>query len=441
MPHDSRSTVSRREFLKTSATTATLAAASSLLPSGVTQVAASEKAAAPLGKAEHCIFLWLGGGACHVDTFDPKRKSTGRKDPGSYYDAIDTAIAGEQVCEHLSRTAPILDRAILVRSLHHNVIDEHAAATNRLHTGRPTSGTIVYPSIGSVVAYEKGAADDGVPAYVVMGYPNLTRGPGFLGSKYSYMYLTDTNAGPAGLKRPDSVTTARQDRREQLLAGLRDGYRQRNENDPKIEAYSDISEQAFRLSGPQFMSTFNLDQEPASLREAYGSEFGQRCLLARRLIERGVRFIEVSSNLNFVNGTGWDTHNDGQLNQHLLIQELDQALSALILDLEAKKLLDKTVIAVATEFGRPPEFDGGGGRGHHSQAFSGVLAGGGLKTGQVVGVTDELGRKIVERPVSIPDFHATIYAALGIDTNKELFAGDRPVPITDGGKPLPEVFA
>src|SRR5690606_38039226 len=150
---------------------------------------------------------------------------------------------GEQVCEHLSRTAPILDRAILVRSLNHNVIDEHAAATNRLHTGRPTSGTIVYPSIGSVIAYEKGAADDGVPAYVVMGYPNLTRGPGFLGSKYGYMYLTDTNAGPAGLKRPDSVTAARQDRREQLLANLRDGYRQRNENDPKIEAYSDISEQ------------------------------------------------------------------------------------------------------------------------------------------------------------------------------------------------------
>lgn len=274
-----------------------------------------------------------------------------------------------------------------------------------------------------------------------MGYPNLTRGPGFLGSKYSYMYLTDTNAGPAGLKRPDSVTADRQQRREQLLAGLRDGYRQRNENDTKIEAYADVSEQALRLSGPQFMSTFKLDQEPAALREAYGSEFGQRCLLARRLIERGVRFIEVSSNLNFVNGTGWDTHNDGQLNQHLLIQELDQALSALILDLEQKKLLDKTLIAVATEFGRPPEFDGGGGRGHHSQAFSGVLAGGGLKTGQVVGVTDELGRKIVKRPVSIPDFHATIYAALGIDTTKELYAGDRPVPITDGGQPLAEVFA
>lgn len=164
MPHVVPSTVSRREFLKASATAATVAATGSLLPSGLTHVAASEKPTVPLGKAEYCIFLWAGGGACHIDTFDPKRKSTGRKDPGSYYDAIDTAIPGEQVCEHLSRTAPILDRAILVRSLHHNVIDEHAAATNRLHTGRPTSGTIVYPSIGSVVAYEKGAAEDGVPA-------------------------------------------------------------------------------------------------------------------------------------------------------------------------------------------------------------------------------------------------------------------------------------
>jgi uncharacterized protein (DUF1501 family) len=153
-----------------------------------------------------------------------------------------------------------------------------------------------------------------------------------------------------------------------------------------------------------------------------------------------VRFIEVSHNLNFVNGTGWDTHNEGQLNQHLLIQELDAALSALVLDLERRAMLDKTLIVVATEFGRPAQFDGGGGRGHHSKSFSIVLAGGGLKTGQAIGTTDELGMSIAERPISVPDLHATIHHVVGIDPSEELYAGDRPVPITDHGVPVAEVF-
>ncbi len=188
------------------------------------------------------------------------------------------------------------------------------------------------------------------------------------------------------------------------------------------------------------MSVFQLEKEPGSLRENYGGEFGQRCLLARRLIERGVRFIEVSHNLNFVNGTGWDTHNDGQLKQHLLIKELDAALSGLVLDLEQKRLLDKTLIVVASEFGRPAAFDAGGGRGHHSQSFTVTLAGGGLKNGKVIGSTDDLGMKITDRPVSVPDLHATIHAALGIDPHEELYASDRPVPITDQGQPVRELF-
>ena len=391
---------------------------------------------APRGKAEHCIFIWLGGGACHIDTWDPKRKSKGRKDAGSYYDAIPTAIAGEKVCEHLMRTAPLLDRAVLVRSLNHNVIDEHAAATNRLHTGRPTSGTIVYPSIGSVVAKEKGPGGDGVPSYVVMGYPSFTRGPGFLGSRYTYLYLTETKAGPNGLKRPDDVSDPRQRRREALLARLREKYQRDNPGDEKVEAYSEISREAFRLAGPKFMSVFDLDRESSALRQSYGSEFGQRCLLARRLVGAGVRFVEVASNLNFQNGTGWDTHNAGQKNQHLLIDELDRALATLLLDLERHKLLDKTLVVVTTEFGRPPEFDSGGGRGHHSKAFSSVLAGGSLRTGRVIGETDEVGRTIVRDAVSVPDFHATIYAALGINPHEELYAGERPVPVTDGGTPI-----
>ena len=157
----------------------------------------------PKGKADACILLWLGGGAAHIDTWDPKRLGDGKLLAGSAYPRIDTAIPGVEVCEHLSGCAKLLDRFVLLRTVHHNVIDEHAAAVNRLHTGRPTSGTVVYPSLGSIVAHQRGAATDGVPAYVVIGYPNVTRGPGFLGAKHGYVYLTSGGrvrpAGPASV--------------------------------------------------------------------------------------------------------------------------------------------------------------------------------------------------------------------------------------------------
>ncbi len=394
------------------------------------------------GTAEHCIFLWLGGGASQVDTFDPKKMGDPKKRvAGSDYPSIPTAISGAHVCEHLRRSAPLLDRAVLVRSVHHDVIDEHAAAVNRMHTGRPTSGTVVYPSMGSVVSHQLGKATKGVPAYVVMGYPNLTRGPGFLGARHGYVYLTDTESGPDGLARHAAVTEARHRRRVALLERMREGFARRSAGDAAVEEYVETARAAFRLTGSEFMSAFDLASESSSLRESYGSEFGQRCLLARRLIERGVRFIEVAHNLNFINGTGWDTHNEGQLRQHVLIDELDRAFSTLLLDLERRRLLEKTIVVISTEFGRPSAFDGRGGRGHQSTAFSTVLAGGGLRTGQVIGETDELSKRVVERPVSVPDFFATVFAALGIDPLRELYAGDRPVPITDMGQPIAELFS
>jgi uncharacterized protein (DUF1501 family) len=188
------------------------------------------------------------------------------------------------------------------------------------------------------------------------------------------------------------------------------------------------------------MRHFELDREPGSLRDAYGGEFGQRCLLARRLVQSGVRFIEVSHNLNFVNGTGWDTHNDGQANQHLLIRDLDQALSTLVTDLEEKGLLDRTLVVVATEFGRPSAFDSGGGRGHQGTAFSLVLAGGGLAHSGAYGVTDDASKTPVEDAVSVPDFHATVLATLGVAPHTELLDGARPVPVTDGGVPIAKLL-
>ena len=426
-------TFDRRDFLSAAAGAAALAVTPGLR--------ASEKTSSPLGKAEHCIFLWLGGGAGQIDTWDPKAQGDPKtKKPGSYYASIDTAIPGVQVSEHLGQCAKLLDRFVPIRTVHHEVIDEHAAAVMRMHSGRPTSGTIVYPSIGSIISHERGAAGDGVPAYVLIGYPNVTRGPGFLGAKHGYVYLTDTASGPAGLSRPPEITESRQSRREELLAKMRSGYLARRPDDALVKQYDATLDEALRLAGPQFGRIFELDQEPASLRNAYGGEFGQRCLLSRRLVEAGVRFIEVSHNLNFLNGTGWDVHNAGILKQHALIQELDSALATLVLDLEAKRLLDKTLIVVATEFGRPAGFDGGGGRAHHGKCFSVVLAGGGLKTGQAIGQTDDLAMNILSRPVSVPDLHATIHAALGINPRGELYAGERPVPITDGGTPISDLF-
>jgi hypothetical protein len=302
------------------------------------------------------------------------------------------------------------------------------------------SGTILYPSIGSIVSHELGTKFEEVPAYVVMGYPNITRDPGFLGAKYGYVYLLQTETGPNGLVRPPDVDAAREERRESLLGQMRQGFERRHPGDAYVQAQTSIGEQGFKLAGPRFLNVFDLKREPAALREAYGGEFGQRCLLARRLVQAGVRFVEVSFNLNFINGAGWDTHNAAQQKQHLLIQDLDRTFAALLQDMEKTRLLDTTLVVIATEFGRPPEFDSGGGRGHHSRAFSVVLAGGGLKTGCAIGQTDELAKTIVERPVSVPDFHATIHCALGINPNKVLFAGSRPIPITDRGKPISEIF-
>lgn len=403
-------------------------------------VNASDAVHMPKGKAEHCIFIWLGGGMAQIDTFDPKRKGDSKASPkksGSEYDKIETAVPGVEFCEHLPKLGALAEELTAVRTVSHNAIDEHAIATNLVHTGRPTSGSVTYPSIGSIVAAQKGAVNPEVPAYMLIGYPNVSRGPGFLGTKGNFVYLTDTESGPAGFTRPDDVSRDRAAERRGLLAPLM----ARSAEDSVVSRYRDAQKEALRLAGPDFMKHFDLSAESADLRNDYGGEFGQRCLLARRLVESGVRFIEVSHNLNFMNGTGWDTHNEGQKNQHLLIEELDTAMSALMRDLKKKGILDKTLIVIGTEFGRPAGFDGRGGRGHQGSCFSLVLAGGGLNHQGAYGVTDELSQKIVEDSVSLADFHATVHASLGIDPSHELTEGRRPVPITDGGQPIAKLFS
>lgn len=407
-----------------------------LLGAALGSALASPLLASPRGshKAEACIFLWLGGGMGQMDTFDPKAvgDSTRPGKPGSLYGSIPTCVSGVRVCEHLPQVARLMDRVTAIRTVNHKVVDEHAFATNLVHTGRMIGGNVTYPSIGSLVAHTRGAGAPDVPPYMLIGYPNVSRGPGFLGARANYVYLTDTEAGPSGFARPAAVDSPRAHAREALLKNL---VAPAPSGTP-LASYRQAQEQALRLSGPSFLRHFDLKTESADVRSSYGGEFGQRCLLARRLAEAGVRFIEVSHNLNFLNGTGWDVHNEGIRNQHLLVRELDTALSALLMDLEQRGMLDSTLVVVATEFGRPPEFDGRGGRGHQGSAFTMVLAGGGLRHRGGYGTTDDSGKKIIDGAVSIPDFHATILAAMGVDPALELMDGTRPVPVTDGGRPV-----
>lgn len=422
--------LTRRDALKTAAASLAVGAANAADPR-------QELA----GSADACIYIWLGGGAGHIDTFDPKRRSKGRDDPGSYYDSIPTAARGVRLCEHLPHVADRMDRCALLRTVGHDLNNQHGAASNLMHTGRKPSGTIIYPSVGSIVSNELGPKHDDVPAYVVMGYPNIMRDPGFLGARAGYVYLTQIETGPTGLMPAPDVDDHRKERREILLGRLRADYLRRNSDDALVRARAEVSEQGFRMAGPRFMNVFNLEREPSKLREAYGGDFGQRCLLARRLIGSGVRFVEVSFNLNFLNGTGWDVHQDGILKQHLLIQDLDRALSSLLDDLEVHGLFDRTLVVVATEFGRPAEFDAQGGRGHQAGAFSTLFAGGGVRGGIAVGETDEIGKEVVDRPMTVPDYFATLYSILGIDPGKNLYANSRPVPITDHGRSVDELLS
>jgi len=391
--------------------------------------------------ADTCIFVWLAGGMCHLDTFDPKRKGDGESVPGSYYNPIRTQVSGVELCEHLPKIAERLDQFAVLRTLHHQ-FPNHTQAVDFVHTGRVPTGTVVYPSIGSVVAHELGGFDPQAPPYVVVGNPIQPRGPGFLGGGSNYIFVTDTESGPECLQPAKGLTVADYGRRMALLKEFQRPYLVGQSENSYVGEYASVADKSFGMMAEKFQNAFSVKAEPAELREAYGEEFGQRLLLSRRLVEHGIRFVECSFNLHFINGYGWDTHAFAQKKVHLLVRQLDRGLTVLQEDLTRRNMLDRTLVVVATEFGRPPEFDGQGGRGHQCTAFSAVLFGGGIKGGRVVGVTDDLGKEIVEHPISIPDFHATIYQALGIDSGKHLMTPDnRPVPITDFGKPVEEVLA
>ena len=377
------------------------------------------------GKAEHVISIWLGGGMAQIDTLDPKRKGDPKaRKPGCYYDSIETWSRSQ------------VDRASVAIG---SVDGPHHRRPHRLsHRDRRTRGcheSYAYrlldqrnghlPFHRMNTAYERGAAR-GAPPYVLAGYPNVTVVPA---GPAGYPYTTDTSQGPAGLSRPEGITAACQSCRERFLLPAKDSHLipAVTMTPPSSKASNSAdrnsiapSKSAMNPPSGHMANSVNVACSPADWSNAASAS-------------------EVAHNLNFLNGIGWDVHHEGIEDQHELIKELDTAMSALILDLKEKRLLDKTLIVITTEFGRPPEFDARGGRAHQGRAFTCVLAGGGLKPRRLP-QTDELSKKAVGERVSVPDFFATICAAVGVNYRKNLYDGDRPVPITDRGNPIQSLF-
>jgi hypothetical protein len=412
--------------------------------------ALAEQTAAHPKRRRSCILLWMNGGPSQMDTFDLK---PGHANGGPFKE-IATRVPGIKISEHLPKVAAHLDEIALVRSLTSKE-GEHGLATFFAHTGYAARGPIRYPTLGSLVAREVGADDAALPNFVSVApfrtFSPAAHGPGFLGPRYAPLLVGESSltyssrpddgkslqvenlAPPAGTAREHSAA-----RQRLVLDMQREFIGQRP--DPVAQSHQTAYERAVRLMGSSAARALSLDDEPAQLRDRYGRNvFGQGCLLARRLVEEGVPFVEVS--LGGQGGVGWDTHINNFDSVKELSGTLDAAWSSLLTDLKQRGLLDSTLIVWMGEFGRTPRINGNNGRDHFPYAWTAALAGGGIKGGQVVGKTSADGMSVVERPVTVPDLLATVLQALGIDTARQHVSNTgRPIGLVEkSARPLGEL--
>ncbi len=373
------------------------------------------------------IMLWMNGGPSQMETFDPKPNH----ENGGETSVISTAVPGIRIAEPWSQIASVLDRCAVIRSFT-NKEGNHRRATYQLHTGYVPSGSVKHPSLGSNVAQQIGDENLDIPTVVSIGRPDGS-GAGFLGVEYDPFFIN--NPG----QRPDNTQMAvggdRYQRRLNLFESLQQDFAQRGA-DQVVENHNAIYGKAADLVRSPRLSAFELDDEPASLREKYGeSQFGRGCLLARRLVEQGVSYVEVVSN-------GWDTHFDNFDRIGELAGQVDPATAALILDLEDRGMLDDTLVVWMGEFGRTPRVNGRGGRDHFPRVFNGLMAGGGVRGGQVIGASTADGNDILDRPVSVPDLFHSICHAIGVDPEFENMSPlGRPMKIVEGGSVVNELFS
>jgi hypothetical protein len=377
------------------------------------------------GRARACILLYMEGGPSQIDTFDPK---PGRP-TGGPFTAIETAVSGMRFSEHLPRLARQARRLAVIRSLTSRE-GNHDRARHLMHTGYPPQGGIDHPAWGSVVAADRGR--QGIPGYVAIGGPG--EDAGFLGAAYSPLPILNPKKPARNLAPARGVDDAHFSARAELWRTLQAEFGASHPG-PTASGLRDVGEQALALTKSAGVAAFDLTRAPEHARRAYGdSVFGAGCLMARRLVAEGVPFIEVMLR-------GWDTHDDNFPRVKQLSATLDQAMGALLDDLAGQGLLDSTLVVWLGDFGRTPVINSRGGRDHFPAASAAVLAGGGVRGGQVVGATSIDGTEIVERPVTVPDLYRTLAAAMSVDADKARFApSGRPIKTVDGGRLLAELF-
>ena len=380
-------------------------------------------------KAKNVIYLYMSGGMTHLDTFDPK---TGTE-TGGPTQTIKTNADGVQLAENLPLLANHADKIAVVRGMS-STKGAHQQGNYFMHTSYAQRATIVHPSMGAWMTRLDGRFNPTLPGAVVVGGGSRHPLSGFLSTSHQPLAVGNPNEGLKNVRTLWGMTEDKFEKGLNLSQKLDRSFTQKY-NLEKVNAYSDMYDDAVRLMKSKDLKAFDLKEESESTRESYGSDnFGQGVLLARRLVERQVRFVEVQLG-------GWDTHQNNFSRVPERCAILDQALSALLDDLSKRGLLEETLVVLATEFGRTPNINVNDGRDHYPKAFSCMLAGGGIRGGQVWGSTDEEGREVIENKVEIPDFNATIAYALGLPLDEIIYSPTRrPFTLSDKGQPLTQLI-
>ncbi|HEV3202743.1 MAG TPA: DUF1501 domain-containing protein [Gemmataceae bacterium] len=426
--------VNRRDFLKAG----TLGILGLNLPTYLRHMVLAAEAGQKADKS--AVFIFLGGGQSHLDTWD--LKPNGPDNVRGEFKPIPTNVPGMEISEHLPCMAKQADKYAIVRSVTHNLA-AHAPGQMFLRTGNRPLPSLQYPGYGSVVTREH-KAGPGVPPYVALPISSTNGGAetaGYLGVAYNPFIVTDDpnkeNFNVRALALPQGLSMERIEARRGLLNGLDTAFRQADVKSQDLAGMDKFYQQAYEiLSSPKARQAFDISKEPATIRDKYGrNPFGQACLLARRLIEAGVRFVSLDFG-------GWDNHQKifDRLKTALL-PKLDQGLAGLLEELEARGLLPKTAVMMTGEFGRTPKINGNGGRDHWARAMSIVMAGAGIKGGQVIGQTNDKGEEPAEDPLKPEDVAASFYHALDIDPHMEYHTPTgRPVHIVRDGKVIKKLL-
>lgn len=382
-----------------------------------------------IGPAKQLIYLYMAGGMSHIDTFDLK---TGHENQGSTR-PINTNVDGIRVTSHLPNLAKHADKLCVVNSLT-STAGDHEKGNYFMHTSYDQRATIRHPGLGAWGQKMRGKLNPTMPGSVFIGRESRFHGGGgFFEPEFEPLAISDPKSGLKYAR--SSIDDERFQRRLNLANDLDTEFLARYHSKP-IRAYGDMYADAARLMESPDLAAFSINKEDKNTRARYGEDpFGQGCLLARRLIESDVRTVEVSF-------TGWDTHANNFTSMPLLCQTMDRAVSALLDDLQRIGKLDDTVVVLTTEFGRTPIVNQNIGRDHYPKAFTSVLAGGGFKGGYVHGKTSEGAEEVIENPLTIPDFNATIAYALGIPVDQVLYSpSKRPFTVAHKGEPELKLFA